>query len=130
MCYIHIYCMCVHVNYSCAPMQSCWTMAVLVSWSQRRSCAAHVPRWSARATAATPPCTCAGTATPACPWWTSVSPWRYPQVSTHKRTSPVHTDQNLSIFRGKLLIWWRNNPASSLSGTLLTSRGERFVCYV
>lgn len=47
------------------------------SWSRRRSCAARARLWSARVTAATPPCTSAGTATPACPWWTSASLWRY-----------------------------------------------------
>lgn len=43
--------------------------------SQRTTSAPHAPRWSARPrTAATPWCTCAGTATPASRWWTSA--WR------------------------------------------------------
>lgn len=47
------------------------------SWSRRRSSAALAPPWSARVTVVTPPCTSAGIATPACPWWTLVLPWRY-----------------------------------------------------
>lgn len=57
--------------------QSCWRTAE-PSRSLRRSSAARARLWSARVTAATPPCTSAGIATPACPWWTSVSLWRYP----------------------------------------------------
>lgn len=45
--------------------------------SRRTTSAPRAPRWSARPrTAATPWCTCAGTATPASPWWTSAWPWR------------------------------------------------------
>lgn len=74
--------------------QSCRRTAAR-SWSRRRSSAARARLWSARVTAVTPPCTCAGIATPACPWWTSASLWRYRTVfdrrlSTHHTTvSPV-----------------------------------------
>lgn len=45
--------------------------------SRRMTSVRRAPRWSARPrTAATPWCTYAGTATPACPWWTSAWRWR------------------------------------------------------
>ncbi|KAG7271288.1 hypothetical protein CRUP_003242 [Coryphaenoides rupestris] len=46
------------------------------SRNRRRSWPAPDPPWSAPVTAATPPCTSAGIATPACPWWTSALPLR------------------------------------------------------
>lgn len=56
--------------------QSC-QRTVGLSWSLRMNSAARAPRWSGRVTAATPLCTSAGIATPACQWWTSVLLWRY-----------------------------------------------------
>lgn len=60
-------------------LQNFWTT---VRWSRspRRSSVAHARPWSARVTVETPLCTCAGTVTPACPWWTSVLLWRYGAV--------------------------------------------------
>lgn len=69
--------------------QSCRRTAAR-SWSRRRSSAARARLWSARVTAVTPPCTCAGIATPACPWWTSASLWRYRTVFD-RRPSTHHT---------------------------------------
>lgn len=59
--------------------QSC-RRTVELSWSRRRSSAARAHLWSVRVTVVTPPSTSAGTATPACPWWTLVLLWRYQAV--------------------------------------------------
>lgn len=59
--------------------QSC-RRTVELSWSRRRNSAARARPWSARVTVVTPPCTSAGIATPACPWWTLVLLWRYRTV--------------------------------------------------
>lgn len=59
--------------------QSC-RRTVELSRSRRRSSAARARLWSAKATVVTPPCTSAGIATPACPWWTLVLLWRYQTV--------------------------------------------------
>lgn len=56
-------------------LQSLWRTLEL-SWSRKRSSAARARPSSVRVTVATPPFTSAGIATPACPWWTSASPWR------------------------------------------------------
>lgn len=57
-----------------------WRRTVEPSRSRRRSSAARARLWSARVTVVTPLCTSAGTATPACPWWTLVLLWRYSAV--------------------------------------------------
>lgn len=72
MAYIAIYAN-QHLSNGC---QSC-QRTVGLSWSLRMNSAARAPPWSGRVTAATPLCTSAGIATPACQWWTSVLLWRY-----------------------------------------------------
>lgn len=69
--------------------QSCRRTVELI-WSLRRSSAARARPWSARVTVVTPPCTSAGIATPACPWWTLVLLWRY-QTACLSSSVCLHT---------------------------------------